>query len=132
MRNGRDKAYILYIRSILEVSAVVWHSSLTLEDETALGRVQKTALKIILSDQYDGYEMALEKTGLATLKERRVDLCLSFAKKCTQNPKTADMFPLRQSNVNTRNPEKYFVTPASTDRLAKSAIPYMQRLLNEK
>ena len=38
---------------------------------------------------------------------------------------------LNPSNVNTRCKEKYFVQPATTGRLAKSAIPYMQRLLNE-
>ena len=32
--------------------------------------------------------------------------------------------------VNTRQPEEYFVPHAKTDRLARSAIPYMARLLN--
>ena len=40
------------------------------------------------------------------------------------------MFPLNEASVNTRNREKYTVTTAKTDRLSKSAIPYMQRLLN--
>ena len=44
----------------------------------------------------------------------------------------AHMFPLNESDVNTRNLEKYYVQPASTGRLKKSAIPYMQRLLNAK
>ena len=39
--------YILFIRSILEQSSVVWHSSLTKENEEDLERVQKSALKII-------------------------------------------------------------------------------------
>jgi len=40
------------------------------------------------------------------------------------------MFPLNELNVNTRNPETYYVTAARAERLAKSAVPYMQRLLN--
>ena len=44
----------------------------------------------------------------------------------------ADMFPLNSKVVNTREHEKYYVQPAYTDRLRKSAIPYMQRLLNKK
>ena len=41
------------------------------------------------------------------------------------------MFPLNGPNVfNTRNHEAYFVTPARTKRLANSAIPSMQRILN--
>ena len=36
--------YVLYIRSVVEYSCVVWHSSLTVEDSDALERSQKTAL----------------------------------------------------------------------------------------
>ena len=41
------------------------------------------------------------------------------------------MFPLNQRDVNTRFKERLYVQPATTERLAKSAIPYKQRLLNE-
>ena len=40
-----------------------------------------------------------------------------------------DIFPMNTGNVNTR--VKLYVQPAATKRLAKSAIPYMQQLLNE-
>ena len=40
------------------------------------------------------------------------------------------MFPTNKLKVDTRNHEFFKVTNARTDRLAKSAIPYMQRLLN--
>ena len=39
--------YILFIRSILEQSATVWHSSITSENSSDLERVQKSAVKII-------------------------------------------------------------------------------------
>ena len=39
--------YILFIRSVLEQSCVVWHSALVEDDHTALERVQKAALRII-------------------------------------------------------------------------------------
>ena len=123
--------YILYIRSVLESSAVVWNSSLTQGQEKELERVQKVALRIILKEQYENYENALSTCSLLTLKERRNALCLSFAKKCIKNSKTSDMFPQNTAYYNTRNSEKYHVTKAKTNRLAKSAIPYMQRLLNE-
>ena len=42
--------YILQIRSKLEQSSVVWHSSLTKKCEDSLERVQKSALKIILGE----------------------------------------------------------------------------------
>ena len=69
--------------------------------------------------------------GLQTLKERRKILCTKFAKNCIKNEKMCHIFPLNKNIANTRNPEKFFVQPARTERLARSAIPYMQRLLNE-
>ena len=53
-----------------------------------------------------------------------------FCQKCVKSSLTSDMFPLNETNVNTRKPEKYHVPHAKTDRLANSAIPYMARLLN--
>ena len=122
--------YILYIRSVLESSAVVWNSSLTRGQELELERVQKVALRIILKSKYEDYENALLKCSLLTLKERRNALSLSFAKKCVKNERTSDMFPLNPATYNTRNLEKYVVTKTKGSRLAKSAIPHMQRLLN--
>ena len=122
--------YFLYIRSIVEQSAVVWHSSLTKGEQNDLERVQKVALRIILREQYTTYLEALELTGIETLKARRAKLCLNFAKKCVKSDKTSDIFPLNVTTVNTRRPEKYHVIHARTDRLANSAVPYMTRLLN--
>ena len=124
--------YILYIRSVVENCAVVWHSSLTLSNELAIERVQKVALRIILGDCYLDYENALNLTKLKTLSERRKDLCLKFAKQCIKNPKTKDMFPEKQKIVNTRMHEKFYVQPARTEKLRRSAIPYLQRLLNSQ
>ena len=39
--------YIAYVRSILEQSAVVWHSALSAENRNELERVQKSASKLI-------------------------------------------------------------------------------------
>ena len=52
--------YILYIRSILESSAVVWHSSITQAEVIQIERVQKVALRIILRDEYENYSQALQ------------------------------------------------------------------------
>ena len=127
--------YILYVRSILEQSCQVWHSSLTLENFHDLERVQKNALKIILQEEYLSYPNALTVTGLSTLFQRRTNLCLKFAKACVKNHQTKDMFPLNPVNhdgIQTRFKEKFKVTKAMTDRLKTSAIPYMQGLLNSK
>ena len=59
-------------------------------------------------------------------------ISLRFAKNCTVNPKTSDMFPPTKQDRITRVTEKFEVTRAKTVRLAKSAIPYMQKLLNSQ
>ena len=42
--------YISYIKSILEKSSVVYHFSLTIQNEEDLEKVQKSAMKIILKE----------------------------------------------------------------------------------
>ena len=58
------------------------------------------------------------------LNDRREQLCLNFAKKCTKNPKTANMFPLNNKThkMQIRNPEKFQVQHAFHDRLKNSTI----------
>ena len=125
--------YILYIRSLLEQSATVWHSSLTKENVNDLERVQKSAIRIILQEKYQGYIKSLAHLELETLESRREQLCLKFALKCTKNDKLKHMFPLNQKShkMGTRNEEKYQVQQANTDRLKNSSIIYMQNLLNQ-
>ena len=125
--------YFLFVRSHLEQSATVWHSSLTEENSFDLERVQKSAVKIILGSNYIGYEKYLAKLGLEKLSERREQPCLNFAKKCVQNPKTTHMFPqnIKKHHMETRIPEKFKVYHAQTERFRKSSIIYMQNLLNQ-
>ena len=127
------KIYILQIRSKLEQSAVLWHSSLTQKCESNLERVQKSALKIILGDKYVSYENALKVLKLQSLKERREELCLKFARKCLEVPKFEKMFPRNHNDhdMEMRGSEFFKVKRGLTERLRRSAIPHMQRLLND-
>ena len=71
---------------------------------------------------------ALSLTGLDCLVDRREQLCLKFARASLKNSNVADMFPaIVPEGLDMRDREPYKVTFA---RLKKSAIPYMQRLLN--
>ena len=112
-------------------SSVVWGSSITAGEENDLERIQKVALRIILGQNYSNYSNALYLTDLETLKARRVMLSRRFAISCTKNVRTKDMFPLSTRNINLRNPERFEVTRARTNRLFRSAIPTMQRQLND-
>ena len=73
--------YITYIRSILEQSCVIWHSTLTQEDSDNLERVQKNALRNILKERYSNYESSLKLVCLTTLFQRRDNLLYNFGKK---------------------------------------------------
>ena len=77
--------YILYIRSVIEQSSVVWSSSITVEERQDIERIQKVALRIILKENYVSYENVLCITGLLTLQERRLQLSRNFAKKCVNS-----------------------------------------------
>ena len=122
--------YILFIRSVIEQSFVVWSSSLTQEDIASFERVQKIALKIIYKDDYQSYENALNKSKLPTMKDRYHSLLLRFAIKCTKNDKTKDILPLATYSNAARRHERYKVPFASKQRYFDSAIPTMARMLN--
>ena len=94
--------YKLFIRSILEQSAVFWHNSL------------KKFLQIY------------------RLSERRMKLCVNFAKKSLRNEKAGKLFPMKQSKKCLGSSEIYKVNFANTDRYQKSTIPFLQNLLNKK
>ena len=123
--------YTTFIRSKLEHSAVVWHSSLTQDNRTDLERVQKTAVKIIMGNKYKDYNHSLKYLKLDSLYERREKLSLKFAKKCLRTEKAESFFTINQNKFrNTRNFEKYKVKYANTKRFQNSSIIYMQKLLN--
>ena len=77
--------YVTFVRSILEQSAVVWHSSLSDENKRDLERVQKSAVRVILGYKYTNYQQGLNILNLETFNKRRTKLCLRFAKECLKN-----------------------------------------------
>jgi hypothetical protein len=125
--------YILYIRSLLEYCSVVWHSTLTGEQCHNIERVQKLCLKIILGTEYDNYDQALQCCGLERLEVRREQKCLNFGLKSLLHPVHSKMFPVNPQldNCNTRNQEHFTVNWARTESYRTSAVPYIQRMLNE-
>ena len=124
--------YILFIRSVTEYCAVVFHSSLTLQQSEKIEKIQKTCLKVILGEMYVSYEAALEMCGLDRLSDRREQRCLDFSLKSIKHAKNRRLFPLNPSTSQhfVRQMEAFQVNFARTDEYKKSAIPYCQRLLN--
>ena len=92
------RIYKTFIRSILDHSAVVWHSGLTEKNRQALERVQKAAVKVIMGGQYINYKDALKILKIEDLDTRRENLCLKFAKRCLKTEKVKGLFEKQESN----------------------------------
>ena len=127
-------AYKTFIRSILEQSCVIWHSSLSQEDREGLERVQKNAFRNILKDSFENYEQSLSCLKMDTLFVRREKLLYSFGKKCQTLEQTKELFPMNEKHysMNTRHHEEYKVLHTNTERFKNSTVPYIQRMLNRK
>merc|ERR1712105_458305 len=116
-REGREGPNLkLFIRSVTEYCAVVFHSSLTQENTRKLEQIQKTCLKVILGEDYINYASALKLCNLKTLYDRREKRCLDFSLKCTKHEKNKRIFPKNPHyNKRIRNSEQYLVNFASTE-----------------
>ena len=88
--------YFAYIRSILEQSSNVWHTSLTQENIQNLERVQKSVCKLILQDKYKDYESACSILDIQYLYSRRQKLFEKFTLKNIRHPQFAEYF--KQNN----------------------------------
>ena len=123
----------VFCLSVLDQSCVVWGSGLTKENENDLERTQKTFAKLVLEENYTTYYEALKTLQLDPLKLRREKLTLGFIKRSLADGKLRDLFPINKKAhmMKTRKPDKFIVQKAHTERLKKSPILAMQRLLNE-
>ena len=131
--------WIVYCRSKLEQSAVVWAGSLTQENKDDLERTQKSFAKLVLKKDYEddhenAYENALLKLNLQTLEQRRKELSLNFAKDGIKNGTLNDLFKEKtiEHEREKRNTEKYEVLMANRERMKMSSVIHMQELLNEE
>ena len=124
-------SFVKQVRSIMEFAAPAWHAAITNAERTDIERVQKTAMHIILGEEYSDYRRALQTVGLDSLESRRTTLCLRFAKKAVKHPKHSSWFQLNTNTVNTRREkDKYYPVYADHTRFKTSPISYLTKLLN--
>ena len=131
-RKDLKDIYLTFIRSILEQSAVVWHSGLSVRNKKDIERVQKAAVRVIMGKNYKNYAHSLRELKLDSLEKRRELLSLRFAKNCLRNEKMKNLFPLRkqQHKMDKRKNRKFETKQINTKRYASSALPYLTKLLN--
>ena len=75
----------------------------------------------------------MQHLNLDTLSERRAALCKNFAEETAKHEKMINMFPKNtlSPNMKTRHHEVYNVNMAFTERYQNSAVPQLQRMLNQ-
>ena len=117
----------------MEQSCVVWNANLTKQNIQDLERVQKNAFRLILKDKYYNYNHALEYLNLQNLQDRRNTLSLKFAVKNLNNKHFSEYFIENKKihQMETRKKKKYKTCKTNKERFKKSAIPSLQRSLNE-
>ena len=120
--------YILQIRSITEKECQAWNGSLTVKNSNIIERIQKTAFRIILGQNYKSYRNALAFFKLKTLKDRRLQLCLSFGNKSSRSTKFNVWFKNRSKSARTKSSIR--VPTSRTSTYEKSPLVYLTNLLN--
>ena len=119
-----------HVRCILELAAPAWQGAITQAERLDLERMQKSALHIILGEQYESYNQALTVTGLQTLEIRRQNLCLKFGRRAELHSKHKRWFAPNTSTVNTRQQKaKYKSVQYRHTRFKNSPISYLTSLL---
>lgn len=126
--------WILFCRSLLEQSCVVWHSSLTQENSEDLERTQRTFIKLILKQEYISYTDGLKKLNLDLLSDRREEISLKFANDGCKYGTLSDVLKKNEKihDMETRKSEFYDVSFANNERMKKSSVVYLQNLLNNE
>ena len=129
--NDLIDVYYKQVRGILEQGVQIWHSGITNIQRNKIERVQKSALSIILGQNYKSYNRALKTLKLESLFLRREKLCKTFAKKCELSPKFSKWFKRQFKTITTRGKvNKYCEIDARTTRFEKSPISFLIKLLN--
>ena len=131
--------YDKQIRSVLELAVPAWQPGISKQESHQIERVQRTAFHIVLGENYVSYENALILLKKEMLSDRRIKLCVKFAKKALKNPKFTNWFhpddtapPTIKTRANQKKVKsKYKQVQTRTERYEKSPLPYLTKLLNE-
>ena len=127
------KVYKTCIRPCAEYASVVLHPMMTAEQSDMLESQQTQALRNIYGFGVSAARMRA-KSGLETLRARRVNACTRFAGSLTKSPRFSHWVERRQvSNYPRRGAAvygDYIERPAKTDRCYNSPLYYYRRLLN--
>ena len=123
------KVYKSIILPCHDYCSTVFHSSLTLSQTIVLERLQSKALKAIYGYE-PSYRELMERANLTTLRARRDERELAFARKCAASERFSRWFPVHTPARHIRGPVFYEETFARCSRCYNSPIFSMRRRLN--
>ena len=122
------------IRPTLEFAAPTFHPMLTGELRDKLESVQKRASKLVFG-WGSSYDEIISNGKMKTLDSRREELTANFARKAVKSERFGSWFKEKiYDGINLRDStrKKYEEKHARTERLRRSPVYYMTRILNEK
>ena len=116
--------YISTIRPVLEYAAAVWHPGLSKSLTNQIESIQKRVLRIVFPSLT--YELALERSELPTLEQRRTNITRRLFKQIQEpSHKLHQLLPLPQpASYNLRNKLKFPLPKCKTSRFRNSFLPY--------
>ena len=88
---------------------------------------------VLTNGRHIYYKHALKTLDMKTLKVRRSELCLTFAKKALKSEKFANWFSINDNNYDKTRSDKTVlnVVKTRTDKYMKSPVPYLTNILND-
>ena len=125
------KIYCALVRPILEFACVIYHCMATKEQADEIERLQRNILKVIYGVNVS-YSVALERSGISRLDERRDELVLKFALKCYKSESFNCWFPPNfEKGYNLRKTDIVLEQFTTRNRMRNNPVYYLRRKLNE-
>ena len=135
--NGASKSqlvetYKVRIRTVLEYCCPVWGALINGRQSQELELIQRRCASIILGTEAQSHSRNLEKLGLETLEDRRLEITKQFAFKTLTSPQHSFWYKhTPDTGVNTRCSKPRYVIPRTTTvRGSASPISFMTELIN--
>lgn len=119
------------ILSVVEQAVPYWAPMITKNESQILERILKTALHIILQDEYISFRNALKITKMKSLSDRRKEAIFKFCKNAEKSDAFNRWFSKAETSRPTRNSVPlYRPVSCRTTRYERSSIPAMTKILS--
>ena len=119
------------MRPTLEYAVPTYHPMLSAELSDRIESIQKRASKMIFG-WGSSYDQIIDSGKMVSLADRREELTKKFAVKTSKNNRFAHWFKRKDyGDLNLRVKKPFEENFARTERMKKSPVFYMRKLLNE-